>query len=287
MSAEKRHLSHTQLELLSKCGLAWEFRYVKGIKSPPGVALVVGKGTHGAIEKDLGRKLEWGELLPDDAIADFAADATRTEWEKDPPKPDEDGSPADLGGAVDMAVALAELHHKALAPDINPIAVERRFLLELPGFPFDIEGQIDIEEEGVIRDTKTASKAPSTDAADRSDQLTLYAMEAASRGAAPSRLVLDHLVKTKTPKVVSMETTRTADDHNRLLRKVEAAAKVIESGAFLPAPKVPGVWWCSSRFCGYWESHCPFGARNAVSVGLIDPSRLRSRNLPPRSQGTP
>lgn len=272
----KPHLSHTQIEMLSKCGYQYDFRYVQGIRSPPGVQLTIGKGVHGAVEKDLGRKMEWGGLLPDDAIADFAADATKREWEKDPPKPEEEGEPADLGGAVDSAIALAELHHRVVAPGIEPVAVERRFMLELPDFPFDIEGQVDVEEDGVIHDTKTASKAPQADVAETSDQLTLYDLEASVRGAPARKVVLDVLVKTKIPKALKLESYRTPDDHARFLRKVEVAAKVIQSGAFMPAPR--SSWWCSKKWCGYWD-RCPFGARGAVSVGLIDPARLTSRML--------
>jgi hypothetical protein len=262
--------------MLTKCGLQYEFRYVRGIKRPPGVALVIGKGAHGAIEADLGKKIETGELLADDAIADYARDATEAEWKKETPKPEDDGEPADLGGAVDMAIALAELHHREVAPGLEPIAVERGFTLAMPDFPFDFTGYIDVEEKGRVRDVKTAGKAPASDAADTSEQLTAYSLEATVRGAPAAEVVLDVLVKTKVPRVVTLRSERTADDHRRFLRKLEMAARVIKAGAFLPAPKVPGVWWCSQKHCGYWDM-CPAGRRQSVQVGLIDPARLVSR----------
>jgi hypothetical protein len=257
--------------MLARCGEQYRYRYVEGLRSPPGVALVIGKGTHAAIEEDLREKMALGELLPDERIADTAADATRKAWDEEPPIL-RDGDP-DQGQAVDTAVALATVHHKVLAPGIEPIAVERGFLLELDGFPYDLMGFVDIEEKGRIRDTKTAAKSPSGTEADQSDQLTVYHLEAATRGEQKT-VALDYLIKAKTPKVVTLESTRGPEDHARLLRRVEAAAKVIESGAF--APTNPDNWWCSQKWCGYWD-RCAFGSRKAVSVGLIDPARLTSR----------
>lgn len=268
----KPHLSATQLAMLQRCGMQYDFRYVQGIKVPPGVQLVIGKGTHAAVEKDLRSKLEWDSLLPDDEIADLAADVTRRAWADEEPVL-VDGDP-DQGGAVDTAVALAQVHHRELAPAIEPVALERGFVLELPDFPFDLMGYVDVEEAGRIRDTKTSAKSPPADAADKSDQLTLYHLDATVRGAPHKTVALDYLVKTKVAKAITLESTRTPADHARLLRRVEAAAKVIETGAFTPA--APDSWCCSAKWCGYW-SRCDYGAKQKISVGLIDPSRLTSR----------
>ena len=102
MSDVKPHLSVSQLSTLQKCGEMYRWRYIEGIKSPPGVALVIGKGTHAAIEQDLGNKMTWGELLPDDSIADYASDATKTAWDSDQPVL-ADGDPSQ-GEAVDTRV---------------------------------------------------------------------------------------------------------------------------------------------------------------------------------------
>ena len=50
MNANKPHLSASQLSMMARCPVQWEFRYAKGIKSPPGVALLVGKATHVSVE---------------------------------------------------------------------------------------------------------------------------------------------------------------------------------------------------------------------------------------------
>jgi hypothetical protein len=105
--------------------------------------------------------------------------------------------------------------------------------------------------------------------------LTAYHLAAVTRGATDPIVQLDHLVKTKVPKYVSQQSRRAPDDHIRLMRRVEAAAKVIEAGAFYPTGA--DSWTCCAKWCGYWENHCAFGRRKAVTVGLIDPSKLTSR----------
>jgi len=268
----KPRLSVTQINMLSRCSLQWWWRYGKGIKSPPGVALVLGRGTHAAVEADLVNKMEWGELLDEEEVKATAADATRRIWqEMEPVRTDED---PDEGGTVDTAVSLASLHHRQVAPALEPTAVEETFVLEMDGFPFDLTGVKDIKEKGRIRDTKTSSKTPQADEAAKSIQLTAYHLDETARGNADNEVVLDFLVKSKTPKAVSLTATRTEEDHRRFLARVEAAAKVIETGAFYPTD--PGSWACSSRFCSYFDSVCPHG-RAAVTVGLIDPKRLTSR----------
>lgn len=268
----KPHLSYSALTMLYRCGVQFDYRYNQGIKSPPGVALHIGKAAHASSEADLTSKMQWGELLEEEAVQDEAADAVKRLWKNEPPVRSEGDH--DEGGAVDEAVSLARLHHRELAPRIEPVAIEQGFRLEMPDFPFDLVGYVDVEEAGTIRDLKTSSKAPSSTAADESDQLTLYHMNATARGDAPKKVALDYLVKTKTAKVITLESTRTPMDHLRLLARIEAAAKTIQTGSFLPA--TADSWACSERFCGYWE-RCKWGSRKSVSVGLVDPSRLTSR----------
>lgn len=278
----KRHLSVTQLNMLAKCARQYMFRYEEGIRTPPGVALVLGKGTHAPIEADLKAKMATGELLPLEQVTQQAAEAVRREWEAEPPALSEEeqqlGASRVLGETVDAAVSLASLHHKVVAPAINPTGVEAGFVLELDGFPFDVIGYKDVEEPGRIRDTKTKSKTPPADAADTSMQLTLYHMESAARGL-DVEVQLDNLVATKVPKYVPQKSRRNIIDHHRLLRRLEVAAQQIEAGVFPPTD--PTSWACSPKWCGYWN-RCEFGGKQSVSLQVISPARLTSR-LPERS----
>jgi len=68
-------------------------------------------------------------------------------------------------------------------------------------------------------------------------------------------LYLDYLVKTKTPKVVIQQTTRSEFQQMVMLRRIERAAEIIEKGAFMPAN--PSEWICSRKWCGY-SNTCKF-----------------------------
>jgi len=279
MSSERKpHLSATQLTMLSRCGLQYYWRYIKGIRRPPGSAATLGKGTHRAIEANLRAKMSWGQLLSEEEVKQKAAEATAAAWDEEPPQLDDDeraaGADKVKGELVDTAVVLASLHHKQAAPKIEPIAIEQEFTIEIDGSPYDLLGYKDIETATHIRDTKTPGKTPSADAAERSVQLTLYHLETKLRTGEDKRVALDNLVKGRSPKYVPLEAGRTEADHAQLLHRVEAAVRTIEAGNFTPAN--PDDWCCSPKWCGWWDQ-CPQGARQVAVVPLISPDRLRVR----------
>jgi hypothetical protein len=268
----KPKLHWSQISQLCRCGIQYEFRYVKEIIRPPAIALIVGSATHVSIEKNLKHKLETkGTLLSDAEVRQIAADEINTRWEKDGAdlsSLDEDevgkGEKAVRGGAVDTAVSLASLHHHELAPGINPVHLERVWDLEIAGFPVDLRGTIDVQEESRIRDTKTAKRSPPEGTADKSEQLTMYAMATHILDKKIPELQLDNLVKTKVPKVVIQKTMRTEDDFAPLLARIAAASKAIESGIFMPC--APDHWCCSPKWCGYYGM-CPMvKARKQIAV---------------------
>jgi hypothetical protein len=253
--ADKIQLHPSGLNMLYRCGVQYDYRYNQGIKIPPAVTMVVGTQTHKTVEMNLNSKIEKGELLPTEQIADAAATGMTEAWDTQEIAIDEDDKTKDLkqikGESIDKTVRLSVLHAENLAPTLEPKAVERKWVLELPNYPFDLAGTIDIEEiNGVIRDTKTAGKSPSADAADVSEQLSIYGMaKQVIDGEPPPLMYLDVLVDNKTPIVKTLETTRDKDQNMRTLSRMERAMQIIEKGAFTPAPA--DAWFCSRRFCGY------------------------------------
>ena len=273
MTEKKKHLSISQLDLLSKCGYAWYLRYVMGIIAPPGIALIIGSGVDAPISADMMAKALDGSLLPEETIKDLASDKADELWETVELQPDEikEGKRKLKGETKDMTVNLSLLHHREFGPEITPKmymsdkgmvpAVQRWFRLELEGYDYDLVGVMDQQEVGRIRDTKTIGKSPAKDAADRSMQLTLYSLAAeVIDGEQATEVCLDFLVKNQTPKAVTQKSTRTAEDHLALLNRVEAATKVIDAGAFVPAR--PDDWWCSPQWCGYY--HCKYVGRSRL-----------------------
>lgn len=248
------------LEMLSKCGEQFRRRYIEGEIIPPGVALVVGKSTHRSVARDLGNYIDKGELLSLEEIQDTARDALVSEWQT--------GIRLDLdeqrvgikkcrAEAIDKTVRLSTLHHREKAPYLKPTHIERPWVIEIPGYPLDLAGTLDIQEGSLcIRDTKTASKSPNKNEADHSLQLTAYALAVSViDGIIIDSVALDYLVDKKSPEPVTLISRRGREDFQVLLRRVERAIIAIEKGAFQPARE--SDWWCSPKYCGYYST-CEF-----------------------------
>lgn len=281
----RRAIHHSMLSMLSKCGEMARRRYVEGEKMRPGVALIVGTAVHRSADVALTRLIQTGELAPVEEVQEAAASSFEKAWSgedsvRDGEVPDDacagqepllDEEDISRGVAVvkaeakDEAVRLSALHRREVAPGLHPIAVERRMRLVLDGFPFDLEGTIDVEEEHAIRDLKTSAKAPTPDLALGNPQLAFYSMvRTAIDGKRPLFVALDVLVKNKTPKYVPVSAPAPRTDE-AILSRIERAAHVFEKEAFYPVdPSGPSGWTCSSRYCPFFES-CPWGrARRKV-----------------------
>jgi hypothetical protein len=157
-----------------------------------------------------------------------------------------------IGEAADGAVRLALLHYDQLAPKIVPTAVEKSWKVPFESQGAMLAGRTDLEVELGIRDTKTSGRSPNDEAADKSDQLTMYSLAWwAERGTMPSYLALDHLVDSKTPKIVTLQTHRTKDNLDKLIARIEAFLKAIRAGVFVPCDR--SSWVCDPRWCGYHD----------------------------------
>lgn len=258
---KKPQLHVSGLEMMSRCGEQFRRRYLERDIEPPGIALLVGKSTHRSVAKDLTSKIERKQLLTLEEIKDTARDAMVNEWASSQVRLDPEelalGLPKVKADAIDKAVRLSSLHHTDLAPIIQPSHVERGWVVELPGYPMDLAGTLDIQEGAAsVRDTKTSGKSPNDRIADESLQLTTYALAVQVIDKRPvAEVKLDYLIDTKTPQAKTFKSKRDQDDFRTLLARVEAAAMAIEKGVFIPARETD--WWCSPKYCGY-HSTCRY-----------------------------
>jgi hypothetical protein len=173
----------------------------------------------------------------------------------------------------DATVEMAGHYIRAVAPTVNPVEFERRVVIE----PEPAEGQPRIRIAGtkdlvdlqpaapgfpdgvrVLRDLKTKTKSPAADEADRSGQLSLYALlDLAEHGKYPDALVLDHVVRTPVRgdlRVVTQVTQRDDRDTDALLAKIQTATALAQAGNFMP--NTDG-WKCSPKWC-QWFSTCRY-----------------------------
>lgn len=257
------HYSVSQMNMFWRCGLQYMHRYVNGLKVPPGVAVLVGKGGHKSVEANLKRKKEAGLPLDREAVEEIAYAEVKRLWAEQPPLLTEDeqtkGEQTVRSNALDRAVCLSGLHYAVVAPEIMPTHVEREWRLHTP-LDVDLVGIIDVCEPAGIRDTKFVSRTPSADDVHGNLGLTAYHMaRCILDGSTDWTVQIDAMVSTKQPKYVAMPTTRTAFDHQRLLNRIAGMHTAIQKGVFLPCPE--GSWMCTPWRCGYWNSTCPYGRR--------------------------
>jgi hypothetical protein len=254
-----RELHWSDISQIMRCGTQSFLRKQYGNR--PGNRFAWrGTGTHAGVEYNLRHKLDKGVYAPRDEVEDCAGDTVVRGIEQSGlmllPRDKGKSIGAIRGEAKDGAVRLAGLHYDKVAPRIEAVNVERQWALDFPSRGIRLAGRIDIETPCGVRDTKTANKTPNARTADLSDQLTMYAMAyRVLNGRMPTELALDNLVDLETPKAVPLDTTRTEADFKRLIAKIDAALKVIETGAYMPTDR--GNWWCSPDWCGYYDL-CPY-----------------------------
>lgn len=264
-------LSPTQMGMYLRCPRMYEFRYIYGHVSPPGISLVMGKAIHEGIENIYKTKMETGDKPPIDETTAVFSDA----WDKSiaemaiedrPPEDDEDAP----FNTKDTGIKLLRVYNGSVADETIPIAIEQRVEGSVDGIP--ILGYIDIIKDtsglseddcrcgGVgtcllcttkaaskaIVDTKVVKKAKTQGEVDNDMQLSTYA-----RITGIKQVGFDALVKCSKPKVVQVTSTRTERDLSWYDEVVTGIAKGISSGYFPPC--APDSWSCNAKYCGYWS----------------------------------
>jgi len=265
------HLSPSQVSTYLRCGHQYQYRYILGQRRPPGLALLRGTGVHeGAAHRNRIRMVDDVETPRGDVVDVAVASFDRRVVEEGEVSLDPDekskGLEAAMGAARDTTASLAGCFADDVAPTVlRPIAVEESIEIEIPRVGVSLLGIIDIAHEPplapsgavVLEDYKTATskKAPAAIADDR--QLTWYAMAWRHKTASlPAAIGLRQLISyERGPKAIWVPTEREDGDIVALLRTISTVAASISRGAFPPA--LDGAWWCSRKFCG-WYDVCPY-----------------------------
>lgn len=151
-------LSASSVATFLRCGVQWEYAYVKKVRSPPTVRQAVGIAAHDAFEENLLTKMVTQVDLPEEFVRDAFSDSFDKQveemqgiWEeKDPP-----------GTAKDQGLALVSKQHIEIAPAIVPVLVEAPIQFEIDGVIWT--GTIDlVDGKGRLRDWKTSQRKPAS-----------------------------------------------------------------------------------------------------------------------------
>lgn len=283
----------SSLQMLAKCGVQFERRYLLGERLRPGMGAVTGTGVDRSVTHNLQTRMDSGKAAPESDCLDAARDAVEREWELGVAEDADfkrNGSQA-RAKAVDDAVRLAQLHYRTVAPTIFPAAVQREWVIDDSSSGAQLVGTIDIlnrlpgavEGRAVkgsileVLDTKTAKRSPSENTAHDSLQLTAYALAMAvvDKVKLPIAVGLDYMVKTTQAQYVALRSTRKLADFAHLAERLRRAEEIRKAGAFQPAPL--DAWWCSADWCGY-HATCPY-ARKPKSVVVPDATKMFQQSL--------
>ena len=256
------HISASQLATYQRCGEQYRRRYIEGEVIPPKVSMVSGTAVHKARSTNLAQKITTKLDLPQEQVIQASRDSLDLSFQGEILLDAEDLSIKQAkDGAIDKAARMTACDYDVFQRTITPTHVEEQIKVEVPGLGRDIVGILDTaDSDRVVRDLKTMAKTPPEDAAEKSDQLTTYALLYKTQtGHLPEHVQLDSVIDLKSgTKGVARVAMRSDEDLDMILRRYFAAIQAIDKGVFVPAPS--DSWQCSAKYCGYSMS-CPYFRR--------------------------
>lgn len=267
LPAGLQHLSHTSVDLYLRCPEKWRRRYIDREYEPAGGYQVVGRAVHAAEAQSYHEMVETGEPHSTEQVVDEFVTQLANE-QRDEAEIDWDGE--DPGAMKDRGVSMVANYHKVIVPTMKPTLVENEFNIKLhPDHNWTIKGYIDViasTDDGFLakpsgpHDIKTVKKAH--DYAD-SIQATLYTYATMEEDDEDKTFSVHELkVLRDGPHADVREVTRDREAQLRHLKRIAMIAREIEwrvqTGEWQGA--APGTWWCSQKYCGYWDT-CSMVAR--------------------------
>lgn len=246
---ENRPLSASSIGTYLRCPMQWYFRYVEGKKIPPSGSMYLGGRWHKMIEFNYLQKIYSRTDEKINKLKEVFVDF----FDKGFKEMDvhlENGD-KEKGELKDTGVGITTVYALKIAPKVQPVHVEKQFLIEVPGCKKKVIGFWDvISEDESVRDNKSKSKTPNQNDVDNDNQLSVYSL--AYRQVFKKReraLTLDCAITTNNPGAAILETKRTNNDIEDITRVIQGVELATRTGIFYP--KSDG-WHCSPKWCGFY-----------------------------------
>lgn len=263
LNLPKGFLSPTQIEMYWRCPKQYEYRYIKGIKTPPVVNLVEGGRHHFTLQKNNEYKIKTGSdrsekyltELFSDSFSDEAKEIPRKEWRLAETSKDK---------VIKRGRIIQKNYRKNFAQKLQPkmSEVEVRFKIgsvEVLGY-IDVIGKYTnksacIKFNGVM-DYKVVGRAKKESDAMESIQLAHYGWGSIDliKGVSfkkPPHVGFCSLLKTGNMMPYLIYVPLLAERIKWYRQQVAEVARAISAGVF-PCRNSIG-WECSEKFCGYYS----------------------------------
>lgn len=250
-------IHQSTLNMAFRCGEQFRRRYIEDEIIPPGIAAGRGTGVHKANEVNLKQKITSKVDLPVSDLKDAARDGYIHSFRNGVYLAKEDKSSKDklLNDGLNDTIRLTELYRKEVAPDIQPLEVERPFEIDV-GLPLLLAGRIDMEEDFKVDDLKTAGMSWPEGRIDKEIQPIFYSYAHEKETGIRPEFIYHILVALKTKTKRQVQKITATDNHYRaLFAKLKMFCQMLDTGTFLPAN--PSSWWCTEKWCGYYST-CPY-----------------------------
>ena len=235
-------LSPSQIFCFTDCSAKWWFKYGLNLKDSGNSNLALGTAVHAGIGYAMQSKIETGSFPDSDCVAGIYNLA----WfqQADFVEFREDENPGEIQTAGE---ALIRKYMSEAAPTVHPKQSE----IEVSGLigGVRVRGRIDIlEENGTIRDIKTAARKPESQISGRNAmQLAIYT---AITPGASGKVAIDTLVKTKTPQLIQITQSIDEQDKRAPELQIPVIRDAMRSGYYPPSRD---SMMCSRRNCGFWR----------------------------------
>ena len=238
-----------------------------------GIGGIVGTAVHRAAAVSLGEKAKTGHLPPASVATDAALDSLSEqlatgEIAYDGPR----GATHNRNDAVRQAVGMTKTYDRVIAPEVEPIIVEERYLAEVsPGLILSGQPDLICREPNKVRDLKTGARPPGSHAA----QVGGYSLLARSNGIDIAEAAIDFIQRVAVgkpqpdpvSKAVAIAQAETAA--SSILKHIESDLATFRHGD--PVRRIlPGDPWafvanpasilCSPKYCSaFGTSFCHEG----------------------------
>jgi len=244
------YLSNSQINLYSQCSLKYKFQYVDLLPKPfKPSGLALGSTTHSALSWLNKERMNGNNVTLERLYKIFDADwySQKVDTEIRYKDGEEEMKLAILG--KEMLSLYFPKPYKAVKGAEVPFVVPLVNPQTGQGLGIDLEGVIDlVEVDDTITEFKTSAQLIDPKEVNSNLQLTIYSYAFEILAHKPPKLLrVVNFVKTKKPKMITIETKRCKADYQRFFSLASQVLKGIQNRIFFPRTG----FWCKD--CEYAE----------------------------------